>query len=65
MDVVLDPYFFDDVGHFVYVYPESQSDTVAGSGPTGLETVPLGVGDREQYDVFASVYNDSSSSVGQ
>ena len=62
--VELDPYFFEDGGDFVYVYPESQSDAVTGDGSGGLGPVTLGVGEREQYDVFASVYLGASSLGG-
>jgi len=64
VEVTLDPYFFDDGGDFVCVYPGSQSDAVVGNGSTGLEPVTLGVGDREQYDVFAAVALGASSLGG-
>jgi len=64
VEVTLDPYFFDDGGDFVCVYPGSQSDAVVGNGSTGLEPVALDVGEREQYDVFAAVALGASSLGG-
>lgn len=64
VEVELDPYFFADGGDFVYVYPGSQSDAVTGDGSGSLGPVTLGVGEREHYDVFASVYLGASSLGG-
>jgi hypothetical protein len=68
VEVELDPYFFMKAGNstndtaFVYLYPESQSDVVTGGSgeSSGLEPVQLGVGEREHYDLQASMFGPES-----
>lgn len=69
VEVSLSPNFLQDGTDFMAIYPESESDAVVGSSGSGVSTdsigpVTLDAGNREHYDLYASVVGGSDPMTG-